>query len=207
MSYTSSPPPPDYCDKQLAVIKAAYDVFARYGLARTTMQDIAKAAGLSRPALYLVFANKEDIFSAVVQIAFHQKLQNISDKTAQLDNASERLLTACLMWTVPSFKILKNLPDAADMFDLDRSEVQQGYDNFQAYLAELFCELSAEHSSLPTLTKPQAADLAQALLYGLRGIKQTSSSEEELNKLTRLLVSLCCHGYPNYYASTLSSQS
>ena len=37
-------------------------VFLAYGFARTTMDDIARAADMSRPALYLLFKNKTDIY-------------------------------------------------------------------------------------------------------------------------------------------------
>ena len=42
-------------------------MFFRYGYARTTMADLASAAGLSRPALYLVFPGKAEVFQAVVE--------------------------------------------------------------------------------------------------------------------------------------------
>ena len=48
------------------VVQAAIGVFLRYGYARTTMADIAQAAGLSRPTLYLEFPDKDAIFHAVV---------------------------------------------------------------------------------------------------------------------------------------------
>src|SRR3546814_1937855 len=48
-----------------AVIAAA-DQFIRYGFARTTMGDIARAADMSRPALYLLFPGKEELFEAAV---------------------------------------------------------------------------------------------------------------------------------------------
>ena len=40
------------------LVKVALDVFLRYGHARTTMADIAREAGISRPALYLMFPGK-----------------------------------------------------------------------------------------------------------------------------------------------------
>ena len=49
-------------DKKSRILAAARDVFIRYGYKRVTMGDIAKAAGMSRPALYLVFQCKPEIF-------------------------------------------------------------------------------------------------------------------------------------------------
>ena len=40
-------------------------VFLAYGYSRVTMDDIARAAEVSRPALYLLFRNKADIYRAI----------------------------------------------------------------------------------------------------------------------------------------------
>ena len=55
--------------KKSTVLDAAADVFAQYGFKRTTMNDIATAAGISRPALYLMFENKEHLFK---ELAAHR---------------------------------------------------------------------------------------------------------------------------------------
>jgi AcrR family transcriptional regulator len=47
------------------LLAAAFDSFARYGYARTTMNDIATAAGMSRPAVYLRVRNKDELLRAV----------------------------------------------------------------------------------------------------------------------------------------------
>lgn len=49
-----------------AILDAATAVFARYGFRKTSMDDIARAVGLSRQGLYLHFANKEALFQAGV---------------------------------------------------------------------------------------------------------------------------------------------
>ncbi|WP_328375615.1 helix-turn-helix domain-containing protein [Micromonospora zamorensis] len=44
------------------VLKAARVTFARYGYRRTSMEAIAQAADMSRPALYQHLSNKEAVF-------------------------------------------------------------------------------------------------------------------------------------------------
>lgn len=48
------------------ILQAAGAVFLRYGLKKTSMDDLARAAGLSRQGLYLYFQTKEELFRAVV---------------------------------------------------------------------------------------------------------------------------------------------
>lgn len=49
-------------DKRSTILCSALQVFVAYGFRKTSMDDIARAAGMSRPALYQVFKNKTDIF-------------------------------------------------------------------------------------------------------------------------------------------------
>jgi AcrR family transcriptional regulator len=49
------------------VLDAALDLFARNGFAATRMEDIAKAAGLSKAAIYLYFTSKDDVFKALIE--------------------------------------------------------------------------------------------------------------------------------------------
>lgn len=44
------------------ILDSSLAVFCRYGFQKTSMLDIARAAGISRATLYLHFKNKEDIF-------------------------------------------------------------------------------------------------------------------------------------------------
>lgn len=48
------------------IIEAATELFAARGFAGTSLQDIAEATGLTRPALYHYFSSKEDLLSRLV---------------------------------------------------------------------------------------------------------------------------------------------
>jgi AcrR family transcriptional regulator len=52
--------------RRAGILEAAKGVFLRYGFKKTSMDDLARAAGLSRQGLYLYFATKEALFKEVV---------------------------------------------------------------------------------------------------------------------------------------------
>lgn len=52
-------------DRRTRVVAAAINAFSRHGYRRCTISDIAAAASMSRPALYLLFCSKEAVFRAV----------------------------------------------------------------------------------------------------------------------------------------------
>lgn len=47
------------------LLDGAMEQFARHGFAKTSMSDIAKAAGISRTSLYNHFTTKEEVFKAL----------------------------------------------------------------------------------------------------------------------------------------------
>lgn len=52
-------------DRQTVILEAAFEVFARYGFKKTSMDDLARAAGMSRQGLYGHFENKQAVFKAM----------------------------------------------------------------------------------------------------------------------------------------------
>ncbi len=52
--------------RRRAILDAAGSVFSRYGFKKASMDDLARAAGLSRQGLYLHFPTKEALFKETV---------------------------------------------------------------------------------------------------------------------------------------------
>ena len=49
------------------IISAATSLFSRFGLEKTTMEDIAKAAKKGKSSLYYYFKSKEEVFAEVIK--------------------------------------------------------------------------------------------------------------------------------------------
>jgi len=62
-------------EKELRIVAAAFERFARYGFRRTSLGDIAREAGISRPAGYLHFPNKQAIFRAAASVMHERALR------------------------------------------------------------------------------------------------------------------------------------
>src|SRR3977135_1179570 len=61
--------------RQAHVLETALAVFVRHGFRKTSIEDIAKAAGISRQGIYLNFRNKDEIFGAALRKALDDGLQ------------------------------------------------------------------------------------------------------------------------------------
>ncbi len=58
------------------LVDVARQLFAKNGVERTTMNDIAQASGKGRRTLYTYFSRKEEIYAAVIE----SELERLSDK-------------------------------------------------------------------------------------------------------------------------------
>ena len=101
--------------KEAAILRAAFECFARYGLRRTSMGDIAKGAGMSRPALYRYYSGKEDIFNALVRTHFQRSEQAVAEALAQPGPPAQVLLAAFHVIDGDAVEAMLNSPHADEI--------------------------------------------------------------------------------------------
>lgn len=64
------------------IVKAASNLFLSKGYHKTTMDEIAGALGVTKPALYQYFPGKEDLYAAVAEYS-RQELKGILERSYQ----------------------------------------------------------------------------------------------------------------------------
>ena len=69
--------------RQQAILDSAWKSFAAYGFRKTSMDDIARGAGISWPALYLHYRNKEDIFRTLTQYFYDTAAADVAAALAR----------------------------------------------------------------------------------------------------------------------------
>src|SRR6266852_8952624 len=86
--------------RRAALLDAALTVFARYGYRKTSMDEVARAAGVSRQGLYLQFANKEELFRKAVEQSLNSQLNAaVAALSRREDGLERRLIAACDAWS------------------------------------------------------------------------------------------------------------
>jgi len=73
------------------ILKAAEECFARYGFQKTSMEDIAREAGLSRRSVYRHFPDKTALFNEVAAAHTRIFLERVAQRTAELDGLSAQI--------------------------------------------------------------------------------------------------------------------
>lgn len=151
-------------DRLAQILDAAYRCFTRHGVRRTTMEDIAREAGMSRPAVYQYVSNKQDAFRRLAQRLFSQALATARLAAATDAPLEQRLYLVLETKLELTLRLFRDSPHAAEM--LDESTRLTG-DLVSTYTRELVDVVAA------TLREPlgpdagEVAEIAVALVRGL----------------------------------------
>jgi AcrR family transcriptional regulator len=173
-------------DARAAVVRsAAIQVFARYGFAKATMGDIAREAGMSRPALYLLFPNKEALFHDLAQSLLEEGLAAAKSAWALGDPAYPGLHDALLAKELPIFRLLKSSPHADEILSANTRLLGDMHMAVEARFADLLAvRLAAAGVSEPKAT-------AALVTHALHGLKTANSTEDafrsDVERLSRLI--------------------
>ena len=79
-------------DRASEIAQAALELFVTRGFAATKLEDVAKAASVSKGLPYLYFKNKEELFKAVITEAVGGPLAEATDMIDRFEGSSEDLL-------------------------------------------------------------------------------------------------------------------
>lgn len=112
----SVPLPAD--EKRARVLEAALSVFLAYGFNRTTMDDIARAAELSRPALYLLFRNKQDIYRGLARQVLDDVAAKAREALSQDGTLLEKLDRLVLHAFFEALSHIEESPHGSELFDI-----------------------------------------------------------------------------------------
>jgi TetR/AcrR family transcriptional regulator len=99
------------------ILDAAYACFTRHGVRRTTMDDIATAAGMSRPAVYQYVRSKDDAFRRLAAALFDEAVARarvVATGPAPLPQRLHDVLSTKLELTL---RLRRDSPHADELLD------------------------------------------------------------------------------------------
>lgn len=73
------------------ILHAATGLFKKYGIDKTTMEDIAEASGKGKSTLYYYFKTKEDVFSSAATLENNKLQQLIENGLRGAKSAGEKI--------------------------------------------------------------------------------------------------------------------
>ena len=127
---------------QAAILSAGLDVFSQYGFRGATLDQIATAAGLSKPNLLYYFPSKEAIHAALLERLLDTWLDPLKALDATGDPVAE-----IMAYTRRKLALSRDYPRESRLF---ANEILQGAPRIEAIL----------HNDLKTLVDEKAAVIA-----------------------------------------------
>lgn len=155
-------------DERVALIlDAAYQCFTRHGVRRTTMDDIARRADMSRPAVYQHVRNKQDAFRRLVERMLGDALDASREALAQDGDLAGRLTGALRAKLTTVLRVWQDSPaHAAELLAVDArvsADLVAHYDETMRALLRDALERSGHGR--------RAADVAELLMALTRGLE------------------------------------
>ncbi|MCK4593669.1 TetR/AcrR family transcriptional regulator, partial [bacterium] len=129
-----------------AILVGAKRLFIRFGKRKTSVDEIARAAGVGKGTVYFHFRSKEDIWDTIVEEEVGKAFRRITDALTRADTAREKLRT----YIQVRYKVFGE--------ELDILNIQQGV------LDELFPEITQVLEELKT---KEIGIFSEILAYGV----------------------------------------
>lgn len=178
--------------KRARVLDGAMRVFLAYGYQRVTMDDIAKAAEMSRPALYLLFRNKADIYRAIGERMFEISLRQMAAALAAGGSLGQRLNIAVDTAMIAMMRQIAESPHGAELLDLKNSlaaELIEGWHSSTAVMFAAAIEQEAAKLNVDLAARGLTArGLAELLIDGLEGMKHRVAAADDQRAGARQLI-------------------
>ncbi|WP_331251875.1 helix-turn-helix domain-containing protein [Ruegeria lacuscaerulensis] len=97
------------------ILEAAVRLFLRFGVKRTSMNDIAEEAGLSRQTLYKAFANKDEVLQATIRSMADKVVVDIEAGLMKTTGLSAQLDVIFQHTVIEHYDVLQSSPNAEDI--------------------------------------------------------------------------------------------
>lgn len=180
--------------KQNAIVTSAWQAFATYGFRKTSMDDIARGAGMSRPALYQHYRNKEDIFRSLVQHHYDEARVSVRD-ALQMDGSVIEVLTNALQKQSEGAAELLMSPHGMELLDAGSTTAPDIVEAGEAALQVLYAEWLERQVARGSAKLPGEASVVAAMLTtALKGIKSHAPDVASYTARVQLLGALAGAG-------------
>ncbi len=184
-------------EQKVMIVAAATTLFSRFGLEKTTMEDIAKAVKKKKSSLYYYFKNKEQVFAEVIE-------KEIAGLEATITHAIEKEKDPQNKFRTFVDTRLKYLHEKSDQYTTIKDEYLQHY----AFIENLTIDYS--HWEIATIkhiveygqekgvfAMTDSDTISRALFFALKGLEYPwiiNLTREEIKKSVEVLVNILLKG-------------
>ena len=178
-------------NKETHIAHAAMQQFSKFGLRKTTMQDVADAAAISRQTLYNIVPNKDALLRLVARHYFTDNLQRCRmalDAAAQagpdLNQALEVLIAH---FVIEPWHTVNAMAEAGDFEAATNAVIADEVAVAKSQKAAMIRDTIISLTKPQPLPAEQADDIASFFCATADGIKNDAETEANLHALCKTL--------------------
>lgn len=161
--------------RQQVILTAAMSTFATYGFRKTSMDDIARAANMSRPALYQHYRNKEDIFRSITELFYENAAQAVTAALSEPGSPKELLTQAFLAQGGDAMERLLTSPHGMELIDSGKATAGDVVEAGEARMAAVYSDwLDGLYEKAGVAPEMATSDMAASMMAALHGIKMNA---------------------------------
>ncbi|MBL0739629.1 TetR/AcrR family transcriptional regulator [Chryseolinea lacunae] len=185
---------------RVEVLKASRNLFQRFGLFKTTMEDIAKAVGKGKSTLYYYYESKDEIFDAVIREDMQEVFSQVKAAVEKAGTAEEKLR----MFTTSKIRAINQ---KANLYSIVFGEISENPQlvkalkkNYEAQELQLLRDIllfGIANDEFKRIGDDDLDDLSHIMLSATRGIEMGLLEDCRIKKMgdrLEVILDLICHG-------------
>jgi AcrR family transcriptional regulator len=161
-------------DKRAVILASALRLFGQYGFRRTSIDDIAREAGIAKGTVYLYVETKEALFRALSQSLVEQMLAAARQAAAGEGTLAERLLAVLDAKYAFFYDLLLGSPHVSELLDSKGRICADLFTEADAAYARIVTKVIADATRRGEIAPKRlglpAAEVAELLMGGAHGI-------------------------------------
>lgn len=180
--------------KNIDIIEAALECFAKYGIKRTTMADIASSADVSRQTVYAHFGTKEDIIHDAILTLTQRHLEEIDAIAHGAMTLQEKLDGFFEVAIFKPYDMMMTYPDMADLLNSHDPICKTAHTKARDLKCHFFENIFTPYADLLASKGQTVQQFAQFVGTTALQMKWAANSKEHLHELIASLraVIICC---------------
>jgi AcrR family transcriptional regulator len=159
------------------ILDAALQCFLQFGYSKTSMDDVARKARLSRPLIYLKFKSKQDLFWGIY-VDFMEEALARAEAVLKSDlSAKKQLLEVSEIVTMSAWEKVVGHPMTADFYALCQTQFPKESERFERDLLKIYQRIFAGNK-----------DKAETFILAVEGLHVDTPTAKVLRKRLAILI-------------------
>src|SRR3984885_5728137 len=182
--------------RQAAILAAAVKVFIQFGYRKTSMEDVAAAAEVSRQTLYLQFRNKERLFRAALEYLTEQMLVSIRRLAGNQNGTVEQTLMGVFEVLCGDSLAVSSQINIAELLVVARSQEESIVARFEADVVSVIADILTRAGTAARWETHGigAQELAMHLLDTSAGVKSATGNLSDYKRRIALAIRIIVMG-------------